>query len=194
MTKLFQNIERKKVEKLKEVIKSDGIHINARRKIYNMMIQSLDEQAKSQLTRIEKVIGRYSNELLVNGGWFVSKTGISTQETKPIDSKYAEYLILRDFEGFHLQDNVPATTHQQAVRSIEENLLIDRKLELQILHMAMLMKDDILFNRKYTVTPGKEKEVEDIREILGYNNPANAILPPSDPKIVDLQEVRGKQI
>ena len=42
----------------------------------------------------------------------------------------------------------------------------------------MLARDDIIYNRRYTLKNSNHIEnVEKIREILGFNNPENTILP-----------------
>ena len=46
----------------------------------------------------------------------------------------------------------------------------------------MLMKDDITYNRRYTLKdPTREAFVEEIRELLGYNNPVYVLIP-KEPK------------
>ena len=192
--KVIENLERKRVERLKQKIKSGDQAIKARKSLYQKMIQYFDRETQERLIRTDKILDKFQTELLVNGGWFTSKYGASTHETNAIDSKYLEYYLPRDIDGFHVQDNTPSTPHQEAVRSLEENFLRTRHLELQIIHMSMLMKDDILYNRKYKIDEEHKEEVEELREILGYNDKTGTILPLQEPQIINFEEVRSKQI
>ena len=64
------------------------------------------------------------------------------------------------------------------MRGKEISLLIDRAEDLDELHNAMLTRDDIIYNRKYSLKSNdKLEEIEKIREILGFNNPENTLLP-----------------
>ena len=158
-------------------------NIKFRKKLYNMLLSSLDELSESYIRKLDTIIDKIKNNLMANGGWTVSRTGISNFSSKTYtaeDGVYTTLRVERDINGFHPQD-VPESLQSKSTVDAERKFLAERKIELDIIHSSMLMKDDIMINRRYTLKNPEDAElVELLREFFNLNNRELTILPPQE--------------
>ena len=187
-TKVLSNVSYDKVEKLKEKL-AKGSN-KAYKQLYQVFLSEIDEISSTQLRKLDEIISRYCGELMTKGGWAVGRKDIISHDSKQVTEDYITYRLVRDLDGFHQQPNAPKGFEVGASRESEKRFLQERKVELDVLHRSMLMKDDIIFNRRYTVNPERENLVEELRELLGYNHPETTILPPEGPKVVDINTIK----
>ena len=139
--------------------------------LYFKFLLELDENSLLNITVLDGIIKEKSIELL-HDGWRVFNFFLVSYST---DGKC--YRISRDLNGFRLCTNKVNSYNLTQMRDKELTLLIDKSEELDELHQAMLARDDI-YNRRYSLKDNNHiKDVEKIREILGFNNPENTILP-----------------
>ena len=175
-------LKRSKIEELKEKY-AETKNTKYRRKLYHLFVAQIDDLSASYIKKLDEIIDRISNELMANGGWCIARKDIVQVNSKKITPEYRTLTILRDENGYHQQDNPPVEVVRGSTRKVEERFLKERRIELDILHKALLMKDDITYNRRYTLKdPTKDFLVEELREFLGYNNPENTILPTKEQK------------
>ena len=157
---------------IKESKKDSENNLSFYEQLYYKFLLELDEDSLLNIAVLDGIIKEKSIELL-HDGWRVFNFFLVSYST---DGKC--YRISRDLNGFRLCTNKVNSYNLGQKRDKELTLLIDKSEELDELHHAMLARDDIIYNRRYTLKNSNHIEnVEKIREILGFNNPENTILP-----------------
>lgn len=150
----------------------DSSNLSFYEKLYFKFLLELDDDSLLNIAVLDSIIREKSIELLQDG-WRVFNLFLVSY-----DSEGKLYRIHRDSNGFRLCTNKVNSYNLSQLRSRELSLLLDKSEELNELHKAMLARDDIIYNRRYTLkNNNKLEEIEKIREILGFNNPENTILP-----------------
>lgn len=176
--KILNRVNEEDLEKLKAKLKTKS-SAKAYRKLYQLFLANIDELSSTQIKKLDAVIAKYSSEIMFNGGWAIGRKDIISHDSKQVSPDYITFRVVRDLDGFHQQPEPPKGLEVGASRQTEQRFLEERKVELDLLHKSMLMKDDILFNHRYTVEPSKESLVAELAELLGYNHPELTILPPA---------------
>ena len=156
---------------IKESKKDSENNLSFYEQLYYKFLLELDEDSLLNITVLDSIIREKSIDLLQDG-WRVFNLFLVSYTS---DGKV--YRIHRDLNGFRLCTNKINSYNLSQMRGKEISLLIDRAEDLDELHNAMLTRDDIIYNRKYSLKNNdKLEEIEKIREILGFNNPENTIL------------------
>ena len=182
MKKSYRGITKGQVEVLKEKYQETQ-NSKYRRKLYHIFLDSIDDLSRSYIRKCDEIIDKIQFDFMGNGGWTFSRKGASNFNSKIYHTNeglYSTYSVKRDINGFHLQPEPPAGSRITSTREEEERFLRERRIELDIVHRAMLMKDDIIVNRRYTLKyPENAKIIEIIREFFDFNNREATILPPT---------------
>ncbi len=182
-----QELKKSRIEELKEKLAETG-NATYRRKLYNLFLSQLDDLSEGYIRKLDKIIDTISNDFMGNGGWCVGRKQITNFTSRIIAPDFTTQRLVRDINGYHVQP-VPEQYEKHSSTQAEESFLKNKKIELDILHRAYLMKDDILYNRHYTLkNPAKEGLVEELREFFGYNSPEDTILPPTVQTVEEIPE------
>ncbi len=183
MSRILKNLDQKRFEKAKAKLAEGGYNPRARQVVYKKFLLEIDDYSRSLLEALDSKINTISKDFLVNGGWAVGKDDIINHETRYVAPDYLTYCLVRRADGYGIQDKEPTSMELEVIRAAEERFLMENEDKLNALHEALLMKDDIIFNRQYTLKhPNKAAYVEELREVLGYNNRKNAFLPNQEEK------------
>ncbi len=134
---------------------------------YQEFLLKIDPDSREKLKQLDRVIEPITSQLQEEG-WMVTRNCLMKRFENGVDV----CTIDRDSNGFHLAPASPVSLNLDQVNQEGNALLQRRKFSLLSLHLAFLLKDDLLFHKKYSVpNPEDEEKVEDIRNLLGFQYP-----------------------
>ncbi len=184
MSRKYTKLKRRNLHNLQEKYEETK-NAKYKKQMYQLLLSQLDDLSQMYIRKLDTIIDRISFDFMGYGGWSVSRKAISSVSSVIITPEYSTETVVRDINGYHMQQ-IPEEYKGTSITLVEEKFLAERKIELEILHRAFLMKDDILYNRHYTLKdPSKEALVEELREFFGYNHPEDTILPPKTETVED---------
>ena len=179
---ILKQISQEQYAKLKEKFTKGKNREVSRQKLFKAFMAEMDDVSRKRLQEVEGIIFKYTNYFSANGGWIFTSREITNHSSQRLENGYMTYHLLADENGYHMQPEPAPELKVGASRDTEERLLVEHGKELSILHQAYLIRNDIIYNRRYTLKdPSREAFVEDLRELLGYNNPVYVMVP-SEPK------------
>ncbi len=152
--------------------------------MYQLFLADIDDESREKIIKLDSIIDKYEQLLADDGGWVVCKHYLfavrMVPSKNPLSStKTVVCRVERTPEGFFSKRPKVNSYTLDVANEEERKLLETRSKELNILHKSMLTRDDIIYNRRYTLkNPHHEEMIEMIRQILGFNNPESTILPP----------------
>ena len=134
------------------------------KKLYKLLEALIDERSYILVEVADKQIFKITNRFIADGGWYCSRSGMTEIENEEITmADFPEevipgrrlYHLDRDETGFHTQDFEPEEgTIYFFARQTEEQLMEDRKEDLEHLHNAYSIKERIM---------GGDYQLRDIR-------------------------------
>ncbi len=134
---------------------------------YQEFLLKIDPDSREKLKQLDRVIEPITSQLQEEG-WMVTRNCLMKRFENGVDV----CTIDRDSNGFHLAPASPVSLDINQIQQEGKDLLEQKKYPLLSLHLAFLLKEDILFHKKYSVpNPEDEAHVEDLRNLLGHQYP-----------------------
>jgi len=147
------------------------------KKLYRLLGLMIDPHSFALIKEANKNIDKLTNKLIFNGGWFPSRYGITVLDAEEDTYKYhpgefpsgiRPYHLDRDETGYHLQDFEPEPNSLAfRIRQAEKEFMVEREVELQILHQMYLIKERIM-SGDYQINPMHADLANFICEYFGY--------------------------
>ena len=147
------------------------------KKLYRILGLMIDPHSFELIKEANKNIDKIRNKLIVHGGWFSSRYGITALDAEEeiyqnhpgeFENGQRPYHLDRDENGYHTQDFEPEPNSLAFyIRQTEKEFLREREVELQILHQMYLIKERIM-GGDYQINPKHADIANFICEYFGY--------------------------
>ena len=146
---------------------------------YQEFLSLIDDDSRIKLEQLDRVIEPIA-EKFGEEGWLVNRQCIMRRYENGVDVSCLDH----HQDGFSIAAPLPTNMHPDYTKFVERRFVKQNQYPLLSLHLAMMLRDDILFNHKYSVKkPEDAAKVEDIHNLLGFQYPA--VLPNFE------EEIRG---
>ena len=183
---IIMQISYEEVDKIKAQLAESKKREKNNKKLFRAFLAEIDEESAERLKRVSKIIFEYTTRLGANGGWVFTSREVTNYLSRYMEPGYLTYRLVADEQGYHPQPDPPEELRGNAKvktgRHAERRLIQEHKTELSLIHQAYLVRNDIIYNRRYQIKdPNRLPIIEEIRELLGFNNPAYSLVP-NEPK------------